>query len=413
MKVWVKLFIGSILGIVLGFLLPDTNIDIMDKLEWLQLLAIRAGRYVAPPFLVFSLTIAIYELRQDQRLWGLVLKTALCIIGMAAIVIGAGLLAVVIFTPARIPILIDEQLEAVTLDILGSIIEVFPSNMFEAVVSDGVFLFPLCVFAFFLSMGLSYDRNYTKPVITLIDSLSRIAYHIASFFSEILGIMMIALAAYWSIRFHAVLRTAIFPQLIAFLGIFSVLFCFGILPLFLYLLPQGTNRVNPWVVLYGSLSQAVTAFFSGDMNFTLPVILRQLKENMGVKRRCSTVCVSLFTTFGRAGSAAVAAASFIVIIKSYSSLGIPLENIFTIGLQAFLLSFVLAKHPGDGAYSALAILCLGYGRGFEAGYLILKPMAFYLVSIGTFMDIMICSFTTVAISRLSNLHEDKAVRYFV
>ncbi|MCL2472881.1 MAG: cation:dicarboxylase symporter family transporter [Treponema sp.] len=410
MKVLFKLIIGSFLGLLLGFLLPSDNLTIMNGMAWLGDLAICIGRYALVPILVFSLTIAIYELRQDGQFWGMVFRTFLVIILSSVFVISAGILVTLLFPPARIPILIEEQVEAVSLNTANNILSIFPSNMFTAVLNDGVYLMPVCIFAFFLGMGLSYDKNYTKPVIGMIDSLSRIFYHIGSFFSEILGLVMIILSAYWAVRFHSALKADVFRDLILLLGIFSVVLGFGIFPLLLYFLKPKTN---PWVVLYGSLSQAVTGFFSGDINFTLPVLFRHVKENLGVRRRSNAVTVTLFTAFGRAGSAMVAAAAFIVIIKSYSSLGITTKDIFIIAGRALIISFLLSGHPGDGAYTALAVLCLGYGSGFEAGYLILKPLAFYLIAVGTFLDVMIASFASYGISRLSGFQEDKEVRHFI
>ena len=410
MKVWLKLFIGSFLGIVLGFLLPSDNQTIIKGLAWLWELAIHIGRYGLVPILVFSLTIAVYELRQDGQFWALVFRTLLVIVVCSAFVISAGILVTLLFPPARIPILIEEQAEAVSLNTAGNFLSIFPSNMFTAVLNDGAFLLPVCVFAFFLGMGLSYDRNYSKPVTAFIDSLSRIFYHIVSFFSEILGFVMIALSAYWTIRFNSILKADVFRDLIVLLLVFSVVLGFGILPLFLYFLKPKTN---PWAVLYGSLSQALAGFFSGDINFTLPVLFRHVKENLGTRRRSNTVIVALFTAFGRAGSAMVAAIAFIVIIKSYSSLGITTSNILSIAGRALIISFLLAGHPGDGAFTALAVLCLDYGQGFEAGYLILKPMAFYLIAVGTFLDVMITSIATYGISRLSGFQEDKEIRHFI
>jgi hypothetical protein len=105
--------------------------------------------------------------------------------------------------------------------------------------------------------------------------------------------------------------------------------------------------------------------------------------------------------------------AFIVIIKSYSSLGITISDVVSIGVRAFLISFLLGRHPGDGAYTALAVLCLGYGRGFEAGYLILKPLAFYLIAVGTFLDVMISSFASFALAKLSGFQEEKSIRHFI
>jgi len=410
MKVWLKFLIGACLGVTLGFLLPSDNETVSNSIAWLGELAIRIGRYALVPILVFSLTIAVYELRQDGQFWGLVFKSFLVMVGISAFVIFAGIFVTLFFLPARIPIHAAVQAEAVSLNTAGNILQIFPSNMFAAMLGDGIFLLPVCVFAFFLGMGLSYDRNYTKPVISLVDSLSRIFYHIASFFSEILGFVMIVLSAYWAIRFNYALRAEVFRDTILLLGVFSAILAFGILPLFLYLLKP---KVNPWKVLYGSLSQALAGFFSGDINFTMPVLFRHLKESLGIRRRSNTVTITLFSIFGRAGSAMVAAIAYMVIINSYSGLGITLSDAFAIGASAFVISFLLAGYPGNGAYVALAVLSMNFGRGLEAGYLILRPIAFYLIAIGTFVDVMITTFASYGIGHTSGFREEKEVRHYI
>jgi Na+/H+-dicarboxylate symporter len=410
MKVWVKFLIGSILGMIIGFLLPD-NANVFTALSWLEKLAIGIGRYTVIPVLVFSLTVAVYELRMDDQFWSIILKNIIFIVTSSVIVIFTGIVVTMIFTPGRIPIETIEQVETLALNVGDNLLDIFPSNMFSVVAKDGIYFFPVCIFAFFLGMGLNYDRNYSKPVISLLDSLSRIFYHVASFFSEILGFVLIILAAFWAVRFNGLLHAKVYKDLIVLLGVFSIILCFGIMPLFLYLLKPKTN---PWHVLYGFLGPAIAAFFSGDVNFTIPVLLRHSKENFGIRRRSSSISLSLFATFCRCGSAMVAAAAFIVIIKSYSYLRIGMIDLFTIGFYAFLFSFVLARHPGDGAFIALAALCLSYSSGeYHAGYLILKPMAFYLVAIGTFIDVMINSFCTYVLARTNGFIEEKNLVHFI
>jgi Na+/H+-dicarboxylate symporter len=410
MKVWVKFLIGSILGMIIGFLLPN-NESVFSALSWMEKLALGIGRYTVIPVLAFSLTIAVYELRMDEQFWPVILKNILFIITASVFVIFTGIVATMIFTPGRIPIETIEQVEVLKLNVGDNLLDIFPSNMFNVLATGGIYLFPVCIFAFFLGMGLDYDRNYSKPVISLFDSLSRIFYHVASFFSEILGFVLIVLAAFWAVRFNGLLQAKVYKDLIILLGVFSIVLCFGIMPLFLYLLKPKTN---PWLVLYGFLGPAIAAFFSGDVNFSIPVLQRHSKENFGIRRRSSSISLSLFATFCRCGSAMVAAAAFIVIIKSYSYLRIGTIDLFTIGLYAFLISFVLARHPGDGAFIALAALCLTYGGGeYRAGYLILKPMAFYLVAIGTFIDVMLNAFGAYVIARTNGFIEEKNLVHFI
>jgi len=410
MKVWIKLLIGAILGIILGHFLPDSQ-RVMDSLVWLEHFVLSIGRYAIIPVLVFSLAISIYELRQDGQFWPLVIKNLLLIAGISMLVIGIGVFSTIAFPPARIPIMTEEQLDVIRLDVAKNIKELFPNNMFSVLAGEGVYLFPVYVFAFFFGMGLSYDKSYSKPIISITDSLSRIFLYIMSFFIEILGFMMIVLASYWMVRFKGVLQAGIFFNLIFLLGLIAAVLGFGILPLFLYFLRPKTN---PWRILYGSLGPAIAGFFSGDINYSLPVLIQHTKENFGVRRRSNVVSMAMFSSFCRAGSAMVAAVAFIFIFKSYDRMGMDFSVVMSIGVRAFVISFLLARHPGDGAFIALTMLCLGYGQGFEAGWLILKPMAFYLIAVGTFLDVMIASFASYAIARLNGyIVEEKSMNHFV
>jgi Na+/H+-dicarboxylate symporter len=411
MKVWVKLLIGSILGMTIGFLLPADSQSLLSAFQWLEKLAIGIGRYAVVPVLVFSLTVAVYELRLDEQFWPMILKNFIVIVGVSIFVIFLGIVVTLIFTPDRIPIERVEQFDSLSLDTAANLSEIFPSNMLSVLAGSGSYLLPACVFAAFLGMGLNYDKSYSKPVISMIDSLSRIFYHIASFFTEILGFILIVLAAYWAIRFHGVVEAKVYKDLIIMLLVFSIVLCFGILPLFLYFL---TPKVNPWLILYGFLGPAIAAFFSGDINFTIPVLQRHSKENFGIKRRSSALSITLFSTFCRCGSAMVAAAAFIVIIKSYSYLRISSLDILSIGFYAFIISFLLARHPGEGAYIALAALCLTYGGGeYRAGYLILKPLAFYLIAIGAFIDVMLNAFGSYVVARVNGFIEERNIVHFI
>lgn len=410
MKIWLKFLTGAALGIALGFMIPGDNHAVAEWLGWLEGFAIGIGRYAAIPLLFFSITIAVYELRQDGEFWRLMARSFFVMALSSAFIISLGIAAALLFPPGRIPIMIEEQVETASLGIRENIMELFPSNMFTALASGGVYLFPAYIFAFFLGIGLSCDKNYSKQVVSLVDSLSRVFYHIAGLLSEILFPVLIVLSAYWAVRYKGVIQSGAFRDIILLLGVFSLIMVLGIIPLSLCFIKP---RINPWAVLYGSLGPSIAAFFSGDINFTIPVLLQHIKESLGVRRRAAALSVPLFTTFCRAGSAMTAAIAFIVIIKSYSSLGISAADVLSIGFRAFFISFLLARHPGGGAYTALTVLSLGYGGGFEAGYLILKPLAFYLAAVGTFLDAAISSFASFVLAKTAGLQEEKSLRNYI
>lgn len=410
MKVWVKLLAGGILGMILGFLLPAENESLSGVFKFLSELAIGMGRYTAAAMVLFSLTISIYELRQDRTFWHLVSRTLVIIVVASAFVIAVGIAVTKFFPPERIPILTEQNAERLSLETGRYFIEMFPSNMLSVVAGNGAYLFPLCIFAFFMAIGLSYDKTFTKPVVAIVDSLSRVFYHIGAFFSEILGLLIIVLSAFWTFRYQAILNEGVFHAVIRLLLILSLVLAGLVLPLFLFFIKKYKT---PWKIVYASLAASLAAFFSGDINFSLPVFMRQTKNNLGIRRRANTVIIMLWTSFGRAGSAMVAVISVLVIIKSYSSLDIEAADLVRVGGHALLISFLLSRNPGDGAFAALAVLCAGYGRGLETGYLILKPIAFYLVSIGAFLDMAIASLGSFAVARICGFQTDRETKYFM
>jgi Na+/H+-dicarboxylate symporter len=415
MKIWVKLLTGAVLGIVLGFTLPfEESRMLAGAIEFLPRLALRIGRYVAPPLIVFSLSVAIYELRLQGRFWRLLGKCVLIILATSVIVLTFGIgVARLFFSNGRIPIIVESAAEIVPLSAEQSALEVFPSNMFSVLSGDGLFILPLCVFAFFMAIGFACDKNHAKPVLSFFDSVSRVFFHIAAFVSELLGFFIIVLAAYSALQYRLLLAKGIFSAFIKLLFGITLALVFVVLPLLLYLF-RRQERLSPWTKVYGSLGPAIAAFFSGDINFTLPVLFLHGKENLGMNRQTNTVVPLLYTIIGRSGSAMIAAVSFLVILQSYSSLEITFDQVMQIWIRALFLSLLLGRNSGDGAFAALATLCLWTQGGFETGYLILKPISFLLISCATLIDCMAAMLGSYAIARITpDAYTEKSVRHFI
>jgi Na+/H+-dicarboxylate symporter len=409
-KVWVKFIAAALVGIVLAFLLPENNALVNRIIIFLEKFFIQFGRYTAIPIVVFSLIVSIYEMREDNRFWRFLGASCLVLLVSSALVIALGLAISQIFTPQRLPILVDQTAETMSLHVEEMALSIFPSNMFRVFANSGLFILPVCVLAFYLAMGLSFDKNYTKPVLQFFDALSRIFYHIAAFFSEVLSAAIIVLSCYWMVRFQTVLQIGEYRSIMLLTGGLT-LFCAVVLPVALLFLVRP--KFNPFRYLYASISPAIGAFFSGDVNFSLPLALRHNKESLNIRRRANSITTPLFAVFGRAGSGMLAAVVFIVIIKSYSSLDIPTSEIVRIGIITFIISLLLCRHPGDGCWAALAVLAGVYGQGFEAGFLLVKPIAFFLVACATFIDVQITTFGSLVVARFAGMQDDKPVKNFI
>ena len=409
MKIWLKYLIGIALGITFAAVAGSGNETFLQIADFLSKAAVQFGRYSLYPAVFFGFTLSIFELRESRSLLKLSIITSIIICIAALLLSGIGLISVLIHTPGRIPIFVEGAADVQILGVAESLLQLLPSSAFEAVL-NGTYILPLCILGGFAGAGCAVDRNIAKPTITLIDSLARVSYAVMAFFVDMLVFGMIALSAYWIIAFRTMLLTAVFADF-AFLLLIDLL----VIALVIYpaILKIFCRDINPYRILYAGFAPMLAAFFSQDTHVALPVLLRHTNESLGIRRKFSSVILPVFSIFGRAGSALVITVSFIVILKSYSSLGIGAKDmLWLIGIAA-LFSCFLGRFPAGGTYIALASVCALYGRGFESGYLILRPAAFFIGAVAAALNTLTAITGTYIIAHRSNMTRKKDLRFFI
>lgn len=409
MKIWIKYLIGSVLGIIIAAISSSDSAFFNAAVDFAANIAIQFGRYSLYPVLFFGFTVSISKLRESRSLLKLSIYIAVFIILSSLLAALLGLISISISSPPRIPIFVEETSSVENLGVMESFLRLFPSSAFEAFM-DGLYILPLCIFAGFAGAACAVDKNISKPVFTLFDSLSRVSYAVMAFFVDMFSIGLIAVSVNWFIKFQAMLSTKFFTGLVVLLLVDFFIIALIIYPIILKIMCKD---INPYKVLYASIAPVCAAFFSGDTNLTLPILLRHSNESLGVRRRISSVSLPVFSIFGRAGSAMVVTISFIVILNSYSSLGISFEDRFWLVGISTLFSFFLGRFPITGTYVSLVAVCAIYGRGFESGFLILRPAAFFIGSVAAAIDALTAMVGTYIIGHLSKMTNTRTLRFFI
>ncbi|MGP1594173.1 MAG: dicarboxylate/amino acid:cation symporter [Treponema sp.] len=409
MKIWLKYLIAILLGVIFTISAGTENTFFVKVVELLSQFSIRFGRYALYPAVFFAFTVSIFELRENKNLFKLAINTIIFVCFFSFLLAFIGILSVLIRTPVRIPIFVEGTEEAQVLGILESFLKLFPSTAFEAFI-DGAFILPLCIFAGFAGAGCAVDRSIAKPTLTLFDSLARVSYAIMVFFIDMFAFAMIALSASWIIQFRSMFSSGVFTGFILTLTGNFVFITFILYPA---LIKLCCPEINPYRVLYAGLAPMAAAFISGDAHIALSVLMQHSNESLGIRRRISSVATPIFSIFGRAGSAMAITVSFIVIVKSYSSLGIGMKDMVWLTAIAALFSFFLGRFPIGGTYIALASVCMLYGRGFEAGYLILRPAAFFIGSIASAINALTALTGTYIIAYRFKMTRTKELRFFI
>ena len=407
MKIWLKYLLGCAIGIAMAFVLQGDNNQAVEIINYISDLAVNIGKYSLVPLLFFTMTVSVFELREDKSLLRIALKTIIIAVITTVGLMILGLVAVTFFPPARIPVSVGEVSQNYTLSITENIMKIFPSSNFESFL-DGSFLLPLYVLAGFAGAGCAAERN-SKPMLNLFDSISRVSYAVMSFFIEILAIGFIALSASWTFMFFKILKSS---SMLYLAGMVSCIAFVVIIIIYPLILRFSFKERHPYKLLYAATASILTAFFSGNYNLTLGVMLRHAKESLGVKRRIGSVTLPVFSTFARGGSAMILVISFVVILKSYIDYGV-LENIPWILITSFVISFFLGSLPAEGIPVALSVMCSLYGRGFENGYLILKPVMFFLCSIAAVIDAATAFFGTYCIALKEHKIEHQNLHFYI
>ena len=409
MNIWMKYLIGAILGAALALAVPLEDMGLRNALGFLFDLSIRIGRYALVPLVLFSVPVAVFEQNEDKEFWKGLGRTLLVLLAAVAALSVVGVVVAAVVHPARIPLVADAATAGKVPGIKELLLALFPESPFAAIAS-GQFLLPTYVLALLLGLAFSHDRAATRPAVLLFDALSRVFYQINSFFAEFLGILIIAATARNVLEIRAAPRTDVYRPLLVTVGVEALVVALVVLPAALWFFG---GKKNPYRVLYALLAPSLAALVSGDLYFPLGSLMKHSKESLGIRRRANALDIPLAAIFGRAGTALVTSTAFIVVLSSYSNLGVSLGSLLWIVVFAPLAVLLVGSSPDRGTMAALMSLCALYGKGFENGFLIAAPVALPLIAIGAFLDALWAGCATILLARRAGLAQEKEARFFI
>jgi Na+/H+-dicarboxylate symporter len=292
--------------------------------------------------------------------------------------------------------------------IAAVLFDVFPKNASQLIGNPSEFAFPLLIFSLITGLAMAHDPLAANPTINLLDSMSRILYTINTFITEIIGILLIPITAR---SLYIATFTPYSAPYMRFLASSTVAAIF----VFLLLLPMALffvlGKKNPFPYIYSSLPAALASFFSGNLRFSAGTIIRQSRENIGMKRRYGGITLPVSILCGRAGTAFFSAMASVAILSSYSPISLSLSNLF---FMVFLVPTATILSGITASGSVIAVLTISsslFARGFENGYLILVPIAIQLSMLATFFDALwigttlsICSGKHIPYDRKASAH---------
>lgn len=410
MKIWLKTLLAATTGVLIGFLLNQSNGPIAESIVILSQIAIQFGRYAVFPVIFFGLVIGTHELRLSRTATKIYTRILFYLIASTALLTTVGIVSVLLLAPNPIPITIttDTDLQKIP-SIVAITSAVFPINLFQGLVRDGIMLLPLVVLAIVIGSNLGFDTRATTPVIRIIDALSRIFFHINSFVVEIFWLAVIVIFAATLTTISAAELT-LYRELILVVTIDIVVLYLGIFPGLLYLLGE---RVNPFRWLYACLGPALIGAISADSYVSFGSLLAHGRGSFGLPRMVTSAVYPMFTLFGRAGTALITGIVFLVTLRSFSSFELSVDQILLTALLTFLASFLVGITPGLGIMAMLSLMWQFSEHGVQDGYLIVQPIIPILSSAAVLLDVTTAALAAYLTGRGEPELRPVAIRNFI
>jgi len=345
MKLWVKIFIGLLLGVVAGLVLGENA----APLKVLGTIFLRLINMIVILLIFSSMTVGITRIHDPEKLGRVGGKTIGIYFTTTLIAILTGLVAANLFhLGSGLQLHAVDLAPAETPSFSEVILSVIPSNPIAAIVQGHIL--QVIVFALLLGVAINFSGPKGQPLLQLLESLADVLYRLTSLIMEYSPIGVFGLMA-WVV---GTFGTALLMPLFKFLGIYYLVCLFHLLVVYGGLI-RGIGRL-PLIPFFRGMSDAtMMAFSTCSSAATLPVAMHCVQENLGVTKNISGFVLPLGLTLNMNGGAIYQAMSAVFVAKAY---GIPLDlsAYATLVLTTTFSSIGTAGVPGGGFIMLSAVL---------------------------------------------------------
>lgn len=353
MKLWSKILIALVLGIIAGLILGPHS----EVLKPFGTIFLNLINMVAVLLVLASMTVGITSIHDPKKLGRVGMKALALYFGTTLIAILIGLAVATIFQPgeglALTPTAASSTAKMTSIsDILVSTI---PSNPIRALV-DGNFV-QIIVFSLFFGIAINLAGNKGKPLLDIFESLADVMYRLTSIVLEFSPIGVFAIMAWVAGTFGVEVLYTLFKFLVAY-----YVACFLQLLVFCALL-WFMAGLNPWPFFKGMNDATLMAFSTCSSSATLPVTLHCSQKNLGVSRNIASFLLPLGATLNMNGASIFQAMSALFIAQAYG-IELSLQAILTIVVTATLAAIGAAGIPGTG-FIMLSVVITAAGLPLE------------------------------------------------
>lgn len=356
MKLWIKILIALVLGVIVGGLLGSHAVYLKPIGDiFLSLI-----NMIIVLLVLASMTVGITSIHDPQKLGRVGIKTLLIYLTTTIISIASGLIFAKLFdlgggigfqTSSTAAV----AHPAVTPTIGDILLSIVPRNPVASLAEGNVL--QIIIFAIFLGIAINFAGEKGKPLQEFFESLADVMYRLTSIVMEFspYGIFAIMTWVAGSFGFTVLLPLVKF-LLTYYLACFIhvlVVFC-GILWL---------AGLNPLSFFKGMSDAIMVAFSTCSSAATLPVSMHCVQKNLGVSKNITSFVLPLGSTINMNGAAIFQGMSVVFVAQAYG-IHLELKSLLTIVVTGTLSAIGAAGIPGTG-FIMLSVVFASVGLPIE------------------------------------------------
>lgn len=355
MKLWKKVVLGLILGVVVGYLLNaqsplqiDGSVFLTTYIKPIGTVFINLIKMVVVPLIFFSLVLGITSMTDADAFARIGLKSVAAYLFTAAFAVVIGLAFGTVFQPGRhvnLSALLKttsvkaavQNTGAEQFDIVKMFVDMVPTNAIEAMATDHIL--QVVVFAIFTAITINKLAGRAEIVRNFCHEAAYIVFEMIQTIMRFAPYGVFALTA-WVVSTQGldVIRALAVLTLCVLLALFTQYLLFGLM-----LLVFG--RLSPMPFYRKILETQSLAFSTSSSKAALPTAMRVVSERMGVSVSTTSFVLPLGTSINMDGTAIYLGICSLFFAQAYGITLAPQQYILLI-LTATLGSIGAAGIPG-------------------------------------------------------------------
>ena len=400
MKIWIKMLLAMMAGIVLALFLPADKAAIKDVFLLLSKISLNILLYFAVlhTFVRFYVGFVIIK-REKRKLRKATIVFFLCILASLIFTAAISVFAMNIFSSPQESFFDFNQHSSYKMQLftfLDLFQNIFPDNAAAILTKSTSFLLPLLVLSLILAAGTIKTGKKADFFYDIVKSFGEILDTIEFYILEFAPVFsFFIIAAFARYGFSEVSNIAIILRPIRTILVVCIV-TIAIISVFFHVF----FKINPTYYYRNILGAALIGASTGNVISTIIPLNLHLKRNVKLNHDIVDVLVPLGTVFNQTGTVIVSTIILMSIVVGYSLNILTLELQFAIFLLVILFSFRL---DGSTEFTFLVLIAMIFkvpGLHLEeSSYLLFIGLAPLFSRIAVFINVFTTGIYTLMAAR--------------